>query len=130
MYAAGRAAEEHGNVTALLTKSRHVRGASFNINAYSQHQCMDFRFTNVGIGRICGLINWVGITTRNECRYEPIAATCMMLHRLATTIRWYDIEMKFGVFSSQINEMLWGALEMFTSDYGNLLELGIHFAFQ
>ena len=86
LYGAGRATEEHDNVAVQLTRSRHFRGPSFNINAYLQHQCMkDFRFKNAEIGRVCGLINWVGVTTRNEYIYVPITAACVMLHRLATT---------------------------------------------
>ena len=69
------------------------------------------------------LLIGVGVTTRNEYRYEPITATCVMLHRLATTKRWYDMEMKFGLFSSQMSEIFLETPEMFTSDYGNLLEL-------
>ena len=60
--------------------------------------------TNAEIGRICGFINWVGITTRNEYRYEPITATRVMLNGLSTTKRWHKLEMKFALFSSKMSE--------------------------
>ena len=52
----GQAAKEHDNMTVPLLRSRHVRGASFNINSYSQYQRRkDFRFTNADIDRLLEL---------------------------------------------------------------------------
>lgn len=35
---------------------------------------------------------WAGRTGRKEYPCPPIPATCTLLHQLATTVRWSDVE--------------------------------------
>jgi hypothetical protein len=51
-------------------------------------------------------------TSRNHYRCDATAATCIALRRLATTFRWEDAELEFGVRASATSEVFWEAIEI------------------
>jgi nuclease HARBI1 len=45
----------------------------------------------------------------NRC--DATTATCIVLRRLATTFRWEDVELEFGMRASALSEVFWEAIE-------------------
>ena len=104
------ARREQINISQLMRRRRSVRPATFNLNSLSEHQLLtDFRFKLPEIKLICDALAWNGCTTRNQYICEPMVTCSILLFRLATTQRWYDTELKFGIYSSQMSENFWGA---------------------
>lgn len=124
LFAAHKAQKEHSNINLILHRSRYLRSTMFNLNALSEMQSLrDFRFKKADVGRLCEMIDWNGPTTRNQYNCHPLTATCLFLQRLATTVRWYDVEAKFGLFQSQMSEVFWEVVEKFTDKYSYVLKL-------
>lgn len=119
-----RANREHRQVKILLQRRKHVQTSTFNLNAYSEQQCLrDFRFKATDIGRLAFRLAFPGRTSRNDYICDSVCATCILLHRLATVIRWYDVEPKFGFFSSQLSELFWDMVDLLIERVGHLLDL-------
>lgn len=72
---------------------------------------------------LCQRLDWPGVTARSEYRCDPITAYCLFLYRLATNCRWYDLESKFGLFTSQLSEIYWEHIELVNETYGHVLNL-------
>lgn len=122
LFAVSRAVKEHRMVRKLLKRTQHVRTSVFNLNAYSEHQCLrDFRFKSQHIGILAEKLEFSGRTQRNEYIIDRVTAMCILLHRLATPIRWCDVEMKFGVFSAVMSETFWEMVELLHNTFGHLL---------
>eukprot|EP00171_Calliarthron_tuberculosum_P002822 IDg2822t1 len=100
--AIAHARKEHNNIRQLLT---------------------DFRFKLAEMKKICDVLSWHGVTARNSYVCEPMVACAVLLFRLATPQRWYDSELKFGMFSSQLSEVFWEMVELLNSKCANRLEL-------
>lgn len=119
---------EDANIARHRLRRMHVQTSIFNLNSFSDHQCLvDFRFKREDIGMLCELFDWPGISSRSEYRCNPITAMCVFLHRLATTSRWFDLEKKFGLFTSQLCELFWEHVELCVEKYGKTLEMKPNF---
>lgn len=123
-FAAKRLKAEEENIARLKLRRQHVKVCIFNLNAYSDHQCLtDFRFTRNDIGMLCERFQWPGITSRNEYSVGPITAMCVFLHRLSTPTRWFDMERTFGLFASQLSEVFWEHVELCVELFDYTLQL-------
>ena len=123
-FSVNRAHQEYSNIERLKIRTRHVRSVYFNLNVLSDHQCLtDFRFKKKDIGLLCEMVDWPGVTVRNEYRCDRVTAICSFLYRLAITCRWYDHELKFGHFTSQLSEVFWEHVELVVEKYGHVLTL-------
>ena len=115
-------------VKRLKLRSRHITNTVFNLNAFSAHTCMvNLRFKKQDINRLCELIEWPGVSTRNGYFCQPITGTCIFLHRLACTVRWSDVELKFGYFRSQLSEIFWEVVELFVHKFEYAVKLAASF---
>lgn len=117
-----RVRRERRNIDRLKIRTRQVQGVYLNLNALSDYQCLkDFRFRKADIGGLCERFSWPGISARNEYRCDRVTAMCSFLFRLATNCRWYDHELKFGMFTSQLSEIFWEHVELSVELYGHVL---------
>ena len=92
----------------LLQRTRHIRSITFNLNALSEHQQLkNFRFLTPHIQTLTTMLSWSGETKRSSHSFSAIIATCIFLFRLATKARWYEAEMKFGLQTPVLSEILW-----------------------
>lgn len=84
--AMNRAIQEHGNVKKLLTRTKHIVGVTFNINIYSDQECLsEYWFKRADIGVVAFLCDFPGVTSWNGYFCNDITATWIMLQRWATT---------------------------------------------
>lgn len=124
LRAIANAKREHENVTLLVRRRRHVRASSFNLNSYSESQMlMDFRFKVPEVKKITDALGWSGTSTRRGYVCDPILACCILLFRLATTQRWCDMEVKFGMFACQLSEVFWEMVQALVDKLGWKLDL-------
>lgn len=99
------AVEENENVQELLLRSLHTSEAAFNLNIYSEQQCLiACRFKHVNIGYIARLIDFGERATRTGHHCEQITATCILLQRLATSVCWSDVKTNSCMFASQMSK--------------------------
>lgn len=81
----------------------------------------DFRFKKAEIGVLCEELDWPGLSARNEYRCNRTTAMSLFLFRLATNCSWYEQEIKFGLFTSQLSEVFWEHVEIAEERYGHVL---------
>lgn len=118
-------AKEQDNCKKLARRTAHISASHFNINAYSELECVTtFRFRKEHIGAISIVLSWQEcLTKRNGYTCDRITATCIVLRRLASPVRLYDMEVEFGKHSSQLSEIFWDVVENFVDVRGALLSL-------
>jgi len=111
------------DVRKINLRSLQVSSATFNLNSYSDHDALsEFRFRTREIGRIAEVMGWHGgLTKRSRYRCDNITACCIVLRKLATPCRWYDLETTFGMRSSKMSEVFWEVVECFVENKGHLL---------
>ena len=105
-----RYAAAQRDVHKINMRSRNVSAASFNLNRFSEHECLHrFRFRSREIQKVASLMEWTsGKKKRSRYRCDPITACCVVLRRLSTPCRWFDVEILFGMQSSVQREVLGG----------------------
>ena len=107
-----------------MKRRRLVHSVVFNLNSLCENQLLnDFRFELLEMKKIHDVLYWNGVTSRNGCICEPLLACAILLFLLATTQRWYDFEINFGIIFAQINELFWEMLEKLVEKCGTRLEL-------
>jgi hypothetical protein len=93
-------------------RRKRVWASLFNLNALSDLQCLEqYRFRRNDFGLIAGLIPWEegldsdGRMRTSQKRYlvDPLESNAMLMRRLATPIRWIDIQMEFGKHRSALS---------------------------
>lgn len=115
---------EYSKIKKLHQHTRNIRSTRYNVNILSEHQCLqDYRFKISDISYIASLIDFPEVTTHDEYRCDKMTAIRLSLQRLATTIRWSDVEQEYGLSSSQMSKVFWTIIELFTEDYAGLLDL-------
>ena len=112
------------DVHKINMRSQNVSAASLNLNRFSEHECLQlFRFRSREIPKVVSLMEWTsGKTKRSRYRCDPITACCVVLRKMSTPCRWFDVEILFGMRSSALSEVFWEVLEAFTSSKGNILD--------
>lgn len=121
---AKRAATLRRHIGKLHTRSVRVSTRQFNLDDYDERRSLrDFRFLTTEIkGRLVEFFAWDRMSTRrNRYSCNPLLATCVVLRRLATPLRWEDIAEDFGKFSAQLSEIFWEALERMLTVRGHLI---------
>lgn len=102
----------------------YIRAEMFNLNAlYDQILLRDYRFTKAHVGKSLSLIGWCRVSKRSEYNYNEITATCFVLRKLDTCIRWSDLELKYEQFGFYTLEIIWKIFELFTIMYEHVDEL-------
>lgn len=97
------AERENRNVKKMVTQKFSIRSVNLNLNVlFKQQQLNDFRFLLLEIRKVCETIGWNGVAARNGYTCEPVLATAIMMYRMANNSRWYDAEVKFGMYSSKL----------------------------
>lgn len=91
----------------LIQRSKEVVCATFNLNAYSDAQCLgEFRCTRDEIPVIMNHMNWTaGVTSHNGYVVDTVTATCILLRSLSYPCRWTDLEIQFGHHASALSEV-------------------------
>lgn len=113
------------DIKLLTRRSRHVHQVYFNLNILSELECVSkFRFEKRDIGTVVDGINWYeGVTKRSRYRCDPVTATCVVLRKLAAPVRWFDVELEFGMRSSHLSEVFWEVVECFVSCRSHVLDV-------
>lgn len=124
--AATRAMHERRNVKKLLQRKRNIRSTRFNVNILPEHHCLqDHRFKISYVSGIAKLNEFPKVTTRIEYKYEKMTAICFSSQRLVTTVCWSDVEQKYRLFSSQVSEVFWDVIELFTENNAGLFDIAV-----
>lgn len=118
LRAARRLQHANNDVLLIRIRSLHIAHCSFNLNILSESECLKkFRFTRHELPTIMGIIGWSsGVTERNRYTCDPMTATCILLRRLATPIRLFELEDEFGAHSSKISEIFWEVAKKFYTE--------------
>lgn len=69
------------------------------------------------------MIGWPGVSASNGYKLDPLMSNCFFLKRLAITVRWSDIETKYGMFTAQMSTIFGEMVERFVNVFGYALEL-------
>lgn len=100
-----------------------------NLDMITNESCVaQFRFGHVELNKIIPLLCWPPAkvkTNGNQYSFNPTLAKCVVLRRLETSTRWYDLEPLFGKFSAQISEIFSEGLDYFMLGLGHLLTSSI-----
>lgn len=92
----------------INVRTRHVCSIQFNINSISDNQCLkDLSFKKAEVGRNIDMIVWSCIKKRNKYRYDEATTTYLFMQRLACTVRWSNVELRYWMFASQIYKVFW-----------------------
>ena len=96
-------------ISASLRRSIRINLASFNLNAWSDDASLiDFRFLPQHVALIARILDFPGdrmITGRSRYNASSIEATAILLRRLASPVRWSDLEELFGRRRSALFEI-------------------------
>ena len=111
------------DIRKLLQRKRHVKGVTFNLNAFSENQSLtDFRFPKSDVQKVARIIIYSGgRTARRGYCCDEITAGCIVMRRLAAPCRWRDIELTFGMRDYVLSEIFWESVEAFIDTYGELV---------
>lgn len=95
LFKTRRAKDKEHQLRILGRRARQDKSVVLNLtemgvgNTYSDHKSVsDFRFFTRAIGKISEMLQWSGVSERNEYRRDGVVETCIMLHRIGTTSRW------------------------------------------
>lgn len=111
-------------IRSLKQRSRIISATNFNLNSLSEQECLEnYRFKKRDVAYIAEKIGWDGRTQRNIYRLDPLTATCIMLHKLGSSARWADLELKYGKHRSQMSEVMWEVVSLFIEKFGYALEM-------
>lgn len=93
----------------------HIKTTTFNLAICSDEQSRkEFCFRTKHIDTVAGLIGWnTGRTDRKRYHCNEIAATCIILRRLAATCHWSDLEKMFGMRSYILSDVFWEVWKVF-----------------
>ena len=78
-----------------------------------------FRFCRANIYRLVPFVAWPEAkhrTKRNRYAITPLLVTCVVLRRLAPLTRWADLELLFGLKTSQLSEVFWEGMYHFLAE--------------
>lgn len=124
LKAVNKAYSEHSNIIGMMRRKGEVQNVNFNLNSMSDYEMLkDFRFLLPEIKKLSDMLGWNGVTARNSYVCEPILACAIFLLRMATPTRWYDCELKFGMYSSKLSEIYCEIVEYLIEKCGSLLDL-------
>ena len=103
-------------------RTRTIASNSFNLNCYSDQDAFhSFSFRVTEIPKISSCMGWHGNPTkRGHYRYDAITACCIVLRKLATPCRWYDLETTFRIHSGKLSEVFLEQVECFMEACGSL----------
>lgn len=108
----------------LSFRSRMIASVQFNNSSLIQHGFVEkFRLMKKDVGRLSEMVDWSGVTERNQYGCDPIVATCFVQHKLAAPVPWTDIELTYGKHRAHMSEIMWEIVELFTGKYGYALKL-------
>ena len=103
--------------------TKKIQTVSFNLNSFSDlHLKTDFLFFLPEIGKFTKYLSCSGSTSRSRYVCEPNIATVIFLYRIATSSRWYNTELKFGLQSSKLSEIFWELVELLNEKVKACLE--------
>ena len=83
-----------------------------------------FRFRRVDIYRLVPFIAWPEAkqrTERNHYAVTPLLVTCVVLRRLASPTRWAELELLFGLQTSQLSGVFWEEMQHFLAERSELI---------
>ena len=87
----------------------------YNFNLFSESDALlYFRFKKADVTKTINAVAWPSDKTRTHCNrflVTPILATCIILRRLASPGRWWDLERFVGKYASQMSEFFWEGIE-------------------
>lgn len=106
----------------VTTRRRHIFITHFNINIFSTEESLRlFRFRPHEIGKVAEVMDFRGQTVRRRYRCDRVTAACIVLRRLASPCRWYDLEVLFGMVTQTLSEVFWQILVDCKGKFNKLL---------
>jgi len=95
-----------------VSRSRAVVCSTFNLNIFSTEQSLSlFRFKPADLGRAAHLLEVEGGSSRRRYRAPAVESLCVVLRRLSSPARWWDLEPLFGRSSSSLSEIFYETME-------------------
>lgn len=112
----------HREVALSLARSRRVTAVRFNINSFSSSEALSlFRFLPSDIGRLVDLLHVGDAVSLTRYAITPVECLCIVLRRLASPARWFDLEELFGRSSSALCSIFFSTVGMILDRWGFLL---------
>jgi len=85
------------DISLCVARTRAVSSSSFNINSFSTEESLFlFRFKPADVGRLAGLLEVQGGSSRRRYKATPVEQLCVVLRCLSSPARWRDLEILFG----------------------------------
>ena len=112
----------------ILQSCREIRPTSFvehRFPTFSDAVMLQlFRCCRADIYRLVPFIAWPEAkhrTKRNRYAVTLPLVTCVVLRRLASPTRWADLELLFGLQTSQLSEVFWEGMQHFLAERSKLI---------
>jgi len=100
------------DISRCVARTRAVSSSSFNINSFSTEESLSlFRFKPADVGRLAGLLEVQGGSSRRRYKATPVEQLCVILRRLSSPARWLDLEILFGRGRSSLCELFYETIE-------------------
>lgn len=130
-HCAASMVESNGEVMRHIRRSIKISHTNFavNLSMFTNEACVAlFRFGQRDLEKVINVMSWPSgkrRTNGNQYAVNPQLAACVVLRRLATPARWFDLEALFGKFSPQLAEIFREALDHFMTAQGHLVTTSI-----
>lgn len=106
----------------LTTRRMHIFLTNFNLNIFSTEESLRlFRFRPHELGKVSDVMDFRGQTVSRRYRCDRVTACCIVLRRLASPCRWYDLEHLFGMPTQALSEVFRQVLVDCKDKFYNLL---------
>jgi len=100
------------DISRCVARTRAVSSSSFNINSFSREESLSlFSFRPADVGRLAGLLEVQGGSSRRGCKATPVEQLCVIVRRLSSPARWRDLEILLDRGRSSLCELFYEPIE-------------------
>ena len=110
------------DLSRCLPRSRAVVCSTFNLNLFLTEQSLSlFRFKPAVLGRVAHLLEVEGGSSQRRYRAPAVESVCVVLRRLSSPARRWDLEPLFGRSSSSLSEVFYETMERLDEGWSDAL---------
>jgi len=109
-------------VSLCLARRDRTQETTFSLDSFSSEDCLSlFRFLPHHIVKLVSLLHLVVPFPRKRLAVDPVECFCVVLRRLASPCRWYDMEELFGRHAPASCVIFYATLEVLMHRWDPLL---------
>jgi len=112
----------HDEVSLCLARRERIQETTFRLDSFSSEDFLSlFRFLPHNIVKLVSLLHLVVPFPRNRLAVDSVECFCVVLRRLASPCRWYDMEELFGRHAPALCVVFYATLEVLMRRWDPLL---------